>query len=161
MQRVAFLLSTTNQVEHLNANQNVHLGRHSAFYQKGCASRSNQRGDICHCISVSLKGKDMPSITSKIEVINQLGINISSTVIFDDDAEARLLLTARAGGAREWRYQLWDFDGAAYILDTDEWFLEDDLTAFDPENIMHFSVIAHMTKKLGYKRKASTTSIAA
>ena len=106
----------------------------------------------------------MPSITSKIEVINQLGINISSTVIFDDDlgkAEARLLLTARAGGAREWRYQLWDFDGAAYILDTDEWFLEDDLTAFDPENIMHFSVIAHMTKKLGYKRKASTTSIAA
>ena len=109
----------------------------------------------------------MPSITSKIEVINQMGISISSTVIFDDDAEARLLLTARAGGAREWRYQLWDFDGASYILDTDEWFLEDDLTArsgvttFDPENIMHFSVIAHMTKKLGYKRKAPAKTIAA
>jgi len=103
----------------------------------------------------------MPSITSKIEVINQLGINISSTVIFDDETEARLLLTARAGGSRDWRYQLWDFDGSSYILDTDEWFLEDDLTAFDPENIMHFSVIAHMTKKLGYKRKAPTKAIAA
>ena len=149
------------------ANQTIHLGRHSVLYQKGCAGRSHQRSDICHCIFTSLRGKDMPSITSKIEVINQMGISISSTVIFDDDAEARLLLTARSGGARDWRYQLWDFDGASYILDTDEWFLEDDLTArsgvttFDPENIMHFSVIAHMTKKLGYKRKTSTTSIAA
>ena len=147
------------------ANQTIHLGRHSALYQKGCAGRSHQRSDLCRCIFTSLRGKDMPSITSKIEVINRHGINISSTVIFDDicpDSQARLLLTARAGGARDWRYQFWDFDGTHYSLDTDEWFLEDNLTAFDPENIMHFSVISHMCKKLGHKlRRAPVQELAA